>query len=98
MWLLAALLLLLAATMTMLLLRKGRHQIVVLILVVCILVLLHFVVLDARRRRTKPELRDKGPSDRKLQLEVPSASSLCCGPESSESEIKSIRVILTYLR
>ena len=96
MWLLAALLLLLAATMTMLLLRKARHQIVVLILVVCILVL-HFVVLDARRR-TKPELRDKGPSDRKLQLEVPSASSLCCSPKSSESEIKSIRVTLTYLR
>ena len=81
MWLLAALLLLLAATMTMLLLRKVRHQIVV-----CILVL-HFAVLDARRR-TKPELRDKGPSNRKLQLEVPCASSLCGGPESSESEIK----------
>ena len=78
----------------MLLLRKARHQVVV--LVVCILIL-HVVGLDARRR-TKPELRDKGPSDRKLQLEVPCAFALCGGPESSESEIKPIRAIFTYLR
>ena len=80
------------------LLGKARHQVVVsLILVVCILTL-HVVGLHARRR-TKPELRDKGPSDRKLQLEVPCAF-LPFAPvlKSSESEIKSIRVILTYLR
>ena len=85
-------LLLLAATM--LLLRKARHQVVV--LVVCILIL-HVVGLDARRR-TKPELRDKGPCDWKLRLELPCAFALCGGPESRESEIKSIEFILTYLR
>ena len=78
----------------MLLLRKVRHQVVV--LVVCILIL-HVVVLDARRR-TKPKLSNKGTSDRKLRLEVPCAFALCSGPESSESEIKSMRFILTYLR
>ena len=82
----------------MLLLRKARHQVVALILVVCILILVLLVVgLDARRR-TKPKLSNKGTSDRKLQLEVPCAFALCSGPESSESETKSMRFILTYLR
>ena len=88
----------------MLLLCKARHQVVVLILVVRILIpVLRVVGLDARRR-TKPKLSDKGSSDlalcsdRKLQLEVPCAFALYSGPESSESETKSIRFILTYLR
>ena len=97
MWLLAALLLLPAATMTMLLLRKGRHQIVVLILVGCILILVLIVGLDARRR-TKPKFSDKGTNNRKLRLELPCAFALCGSPESSESEIKSMRYMLTYLR
>ena len=87
----------------MLLLCKALHQVVCVILVVRILILVLLVGLDARRR-TKPKLSDKGTSDlalcsdRKLQLEVPCAFALYSGPESSESETKSIRFILTYLR
>ena len=82
----------------MLLLRKARHQVVALILVVCILILVLLVVgLDARRR-TKPKLSNKGTSDRKLRRVFPCAFALSGSPESSESETKSMRLILTYLR
>ena len=87
----------------MLLLCKALHQVVCVILVVRILILVLLVGLDARRR-AKSKLSDKGTSDlalcsdRKLQLEVPCAFALYSGPESSESETKSIRFILTYLR